>query len=132
MRKAGYRVEIHDHHFTPTTDDEVWLPEVARRGWVAFSHNKRIRRIWYERDAAMRSGAALFMLIGANHVDMQQNLVPTMPIIVRFRNRHEPPFIAHVTRPSPPVVLGSRAGHVQMVLTLQQWRQKLKAEGRQP
>jgi hypothetical protein len=118
---AGYSVERHDDHFGPSTPDEVWLPDVASRGWVALSHNKQIRRVALQRDAAMRSGLALFMLIGKRHDEMERNLVATMARIVRFRERYEPPFIAHVTRPDARFIVGSRPGNVRMVLTLDQW-----------
>lgn len=70
----------------------------------------------------MRGGLALFMLIGKKHDEFQRNLIVTMPRIVRFRERNEPPFIAHVTRPESKFPVGSRPGNVQMVLTVDQWR----------
>ncbi len=33
LRNAGLKVERHDDYFSETTDDLVWLAEVARRGW---------------------------------------------------------------------------------------------------
>lgn len=122
MRAAGYRVEKHDDHFTPRTRDEVWLPEVAKRGWIALSHNKAIRRVALQRDAAMRGGLALFMLIGHRLDECEHNLIPTMPTIIAFREANAPPFIAHVKRPDTKYPLGSRPGHVEMKLTLDQWR----------
>lgn len=97
MRAAGFQVEKHDDHFGPTTLDEVWLPEVARRGWLALTGDKDIRRVKKERDAAMRSGAALFFLIGKNHDEKTRNLVATAPRIIRFREKHAPPFFGRCT-----------------------------------
>lgn len=130
VRDAGYRIQTHDDNFPADTRDEDWLPEVARRGWIALSHNKRIRRTTFQRDVAMRSNLALFMLIGDNHADLRTNLLQTLPAIIRFRERYEPPFIAHVTRPSPRFPIGSRPGNVQIVLTAEQWRERLAVEGR--
>jgi hypothetical protein len=118
---AGYPVERHDDHFGTRTPDEHWLPEVARRGWIALSHNKNIRRVALQRDAAMRGGLALFFLMGRRLDDVERNLIPTVPRIIRFRERHEPPFIAHVRRPEPRFPLGSRPGTVEMMLTEEQW-----------
>lgn len=120
-------MERHDDHFSPTTRDEIWLPDVAARGWIAISHNKQIRRVALQRDAAMRGGLALFMLVGKKHAEFQRNLIVTMPRIVAFRERNDPPFIAHVTRPDPKYPLGSRPGKVQMVLSLSQWKAMLAA-----
>jgi hypothetical protein len=130
LRAAGYEVRRHDDHFGPTTHDEVWLTEVAARGWVALSHNKAIRHTASQRDAAMRSGLALFMLIGKNHADYQANLIPTMPSIISFLDRHERPFIAHVTRPDAEFRIGTRAGHVGMKLTFEQWQKATGKGGR--
>lgn len=43
LREAGLQVERHADHFQPATPDEVWLPEVGRRGWVVLTHDERIR-----------------------------------------------------------------------------------------
>lgn len=129
LRQAGYHVERHDDHFSPTTTDEEWLPIVAERGWVALSHNKKIRAIAAERDAAMRAGLALFFLIGKMpHPDLAKNLVATLPRIIRFREKHEPPFIARVHRPELKFPLGSRPGTVEMALTRAQWERELDAD----
>jgi hypothetical protein len=125
LRAAGFRVERHDDHFGPTTADEVWLPEVASRRWVAISHDKRIRRVGLQRDAAMRSGLALFLLIGKRHDELQRNLIPTMPRMIRFLQRHRPPFIAHVARPETRFPVGSRPGNVEMVLSAEAWHSRL-------
>jgi hypothetical protein len=120
---AGFAVERSATHFPdPTTPDEVWLPEVARRGWIALTHDKRILRVKLERDAAMNAGLALFALIGnMRHGDLAKNLVATVPRIIRFREKHEPPFIARVHRCEAKFVVGSRPGSVEMALTKPDW-----------
>jgi hypothetical protein len=40
---AGLRVERHADHFAPNCPDEEWLGTVAARGWVAITHDQRIR-----------------------------------------------------------------------------------------
>lgn len=130
LRKAGHRVEIHDDHFPNTrTHDEVWLPEVAARGWIGLSHNKGIRRVEEERDAAMRGGLALFFLIGKRYEDLIANVVATAARIIRFRESHTPPFIAHVRRPPSKFAVGSRPGDVKMMLTKEQW-EAMVADGK--
>ena len=34
---AGFTLQRHRDNFAPGTADEEWIPEVARRGWYAFS-----------------------------------------------------------------------------------------------
>ena len=115
-------MECHDDYFPDTrTQDVVWLPEVASRGWIALSHNKAIRHVESERDAAMRAGLALFFVIGKRHEDYKKNLIVTMPLIVAFREKHQPPFIAKIHRPKTQFPVGSRPGRVEMDLTKEQW-----------
>jgi hypothetical protein len=40
---AGLTVERHRDHFRHDYPDEDWLREVGARGWVALTHNSRIR-----------------------------------------------------------------------------------------
>lgn len=35
-------VHIHDDHFDPDEQDQVWLPEVAAKGWVILTKDKDI------------------------------------------------------------------------------------------
>lgn len=122
LRTAGYAVICHDDYFPDTrTKDLVWLPEVARQRWIALSHNKNIQRTKEERDAAMRGGLALFFLIGKRHDDLIRNLIVTVPRIIHFREKNNPPFIAKVHRPSAQFPVGSRPGRVEMSLTKAQW-----------
>jgi hypothetical protein len=53
-------------------------------------------------------------------------------VVGQFRERHEPPFIGHVSRPGGKVLVGSRAGEVRMMLTYKQWLEKLAEEGDEP
>lgn len=127
LRNAGYRVERHDDHFQPDTEDREWLPIVAQKGWVALSHNKKMRSVSYERDAAMRSGLRLFFLIGKMpHPDHATNLIATMPKVLRFLNNNNPPFIAHIHRPETKHPIGARGGSVDMVLTKAEWESQMK------
>ena len=120
---AGYTVERHEIHFPDSsTPDEVWLPFVANKGWVALTHDKRIRRVKIERDAAMNAGVALFFLIGnMPHRDLAKNLVATIPRIIHFREKHDVPFIARVHRCEAKFVVGTRPGTVDMALTKPDW-----------
>jgi len=126
---AGHSVERHDAHFLPTTPDEEWLPIVAGKGWIALTHDKRIRSVPAQRDTAMRAGLALFILVGQlQHQQLALNLVATLPRIMQFRNKHEPPFIAKVHRPDQKHPIGSRLGVVDMSLSNEDWVAMLKNE----
>lgn len=123
LEAIGIKVERHDAHFDQNTPDPIWMPYVAKRGWLAISKNRAQQSVPFEREIAMRSGLALFHLIGpkATHEALGENLVRTMPRIIAFREAHAPPFIARIYRPpgdSPP----GTPGHVELKLSYELWR----------
>ncbi len=102
LRAAGLTVERHDDHFGPTTPDEEWITRVAAEGWIAISHNERIRYTPNERDAVLRAGLALLLVVGkAPFPELAANFVRSYDSIAAFLGRHQPPFIAKVYRASP-------------------------------
>jgi PIN like domain len=102
LRAAGLTVQRHDDHFQPETPDEVWLAAVGARGWIALTRNRRIRYAPNERDAVLRHGVALLVLVGAAPFpELAHNFVITLPRVRRFVARNYPPFIAKVYRPAP-------------------------------
>lgn len=127
LRDAGLQVERHDDYFQPDTPDDVWLPEVGRRGWIAISRNKDIYYQPNECDAIMRAGTALFIVIGpgANTLDLARNFIACRHKIERFIQANRPPFIARVYRPSTEKVRrGSRkSGEVKLWLAYTEWEQ---------
>lgn len=102
LTSGGLAVERHADHFAHDTPDEVWLAEIGRRGWIALTHDGRIRYKPTERDAVMRHGVALLVIVGkAPFPELAKAFVTTLPRIERFLVRHDPPFIAKVYRASP-------------------------------
>jgi PIN like domain len=101
LRANGLTAERHADHFAPDTPDEVWLAEVGKRGWIALTHDRRIRYKPNERDAVVRHGVALLVIVGkAPFAELASNFVATLPRIEDFLRRHRPPFIAKVYRPA--------------------------------
>ncbi len=102
LRSSGLTVERHHDHFAPDTADEAWLEAVGKRGWIALTHDRRIRYKPNERNAVMRHGVALLVIVGAvPFPDLARAFVASLPGIERFLARHKPPFIAKVYRPTP-------------------------------
>jgi len=117
LKAGGLDVERHSDHFAPDTPDDVWLAEVGRRGWIALTHDKRIRYKPNERDAVMRHGVGLLVIVGAApFAELAHAFVATLPSIERFLDGHPPPFIAKVYRPSPSEAAQHSAshGHVEL------------------
>ena len=52
LRSSGLTVEAHGDHFAPDTPDEAWLEAVGKRGWIALTHDRRIRYKPNERDGS--------------------------------------------------------------------------------
>lgn len=101
LRAAGLRVERHADHFAPDCPDETWLAEIGKRGWVAVTHDGRIRCKPNERAAVLENCVALLVVIGrAPCPELAHAFVATWPRILGFIERHEPPYIAKVYRSS--------------------------------
>jgi hypothetical protein len=102
LKAGGLTVERHSDHFGHDTPDDVWLAEVGRRGWIALTHDKRIRYKPNERNAVIRHGVGLLVIVGtAPFADLARAFLATLPSVEHFLDRHAPPFIAKVYRPSP-------------------------------
>ncbi len=113
LHDAGLQVERHADHFLHNAPDGEWLAEVSRRGWIALTHNERIRYTPNELQAVIDHRATLLVIKGhAPFPDLAQAFVATLPRIERFLERHQPPLIAKVYRPTPaetarrPIALG--------------------------
>jgi hypothetical protein len=101
LRNAGLSVERHADHFAQDCPDPDWLRVVGKRGWIAVTHDGRIRYKPNELAAVMEHTVALLVMIGkAPHAELAQGFVNTRERILRFVEQHTPPYIAKVYRPS--------------------------------
>jgi hypothetical protein len=116
LRAAGLTVERHDDHFSPDTADEIWLEEIGKRGWIALTHDKRIRYKPNELNAVIRNKVGLMVIVGdAPFPDLASAFVGTISEVERFLAKHKPPFIAKVYRPTPAEIeRGVRKGRVDL------------------
>jgi hypothetical protein len=117
LKSAGPAVERHADYFAHDTPDEVWLEAIGKRGWIALTHDRRIRYKPNERDAVMRHGVTLLVIVGAAPFpELARAFVTSVPIIEGFLQRHKPPFIAKVYRPSPAETArrGTAPGRVEL------------------
>jgi hypothetical protein len=119
LQAAGIEVERHRTHFADDAPDVEWIAEVARRGWVAITHDKAISRRPNERDAVMSAGLGMLIMVGAApYPELAQNFVATRARIESFVRKHEPPYIARVYRPTPSELARKRkpVGRVELWL----------------
>jgi hypothetical protein len=102
LAAAGLKVERHRDHFAPDCADEEWLKSIGERGWIAVTHDGRIRYKPNELDAVIRHRVTLLVVIGkAPFPVLARNFVATAHKLPAFLAQHKPPLIAKVYRASP-------------------------------
>jgi hypothetical protein len=78
LAAAGLTVHRHQDHFKPTASDEEWLSAVAAQGWVAVTHDSRIRYKPNELKAVVENRVRLLVVVGkVPHKDLARNFVAT-------------------------------------------------------
>ncbi len=124
LKAGGLTVERHADHFAPDAADEVWLEAIGKRGWIALTHDRRIRYKPNERDAVMRHRVALLVIVGAAPFpDLARTFPASLPVIEHFLHRHQPPFIGKVYRPSPAETARRGAGTRRALVSIAASRQ---------
>jgi predicted nuclease of predicted toxin-antitoxin system len=116
LRAAGVAVEIHDAHFARDCADEVWIAEVAARGWIIVTKDERILRRALELAALEDSGAAAFVLRGGDMKGERaaRSLSEALPRIASLLRSHTRPLIVTVSSGSKlEVRVGERRGGIR-------------------
>jgi hypothetical protein len=127
LRAAGLDVHMHVEHFEPDTDDVVWAPAIAARGWIGISRDRRITRTAIEYDAVMFAGGRLFVMTGGGMKTelLAKNFINTLPKILTLIGDNEAPYIAMVYRPSPVErILQGTPGSVKILLSREEWERR--------
>jgi hypothetical protein len=102
LADAGIAVERHGDLFPPEGSDEQWLEHCGQNGWIAISHNSRIRYVPNELEAVKRFEVPLLILVGqTTTAELAHNFVRTLRRIEAFLDDRSPPFIAKVYRATP-------------------------------
>lgn len=118
LSAAGVEVRRHDEYFAPDCPDEDWLEAVGTNGWIAVTHDRRIRYKPNELAAVVRHKVRLLVVIGqAPYPELAKDFVGTLSVIEAFLAIHEPPLIAKVYRASP----GDRARKATAFGTIVRW-----------
>jgi len=117
LSAAGLKIERHADHFAADCPDEEWLKDIGQRGWIAITHDGRIRYKPNELAAVIQNRVALLVVIGhAPYPQLAQSFVATQSRIHTFLDLHQPPFIAKVYRPAAGDVAinPSAPGHISL------------------
>jgi hypothetical protein len=102
LRQIHTPVIAHDDVFDQDTDDEVWLLEAGRRGWIVLTRDDRIRYHPGEQQVLLGAGVACFCLHpskGMTGDDMADVFAEALPRILRLvRRRPRGGYIIGVNR----------------------------------
>lgn len=99
LREAGLIVESHFEHFAPNAPDEQWLRTIGQRGWIALTHDTRIRYRPNELAALQRNHVGLLVVVGKVPLpELAAGFVATLPRVFDFVQTQRPPYIAKVYR----------------------------------
>jgi hypothetical protein len=89
----GLKVEPHHRHFVDNEDDDIWIADVSKRGWVIFSADTKA--IYVYRDTILQSGA-FFIALDENHSGPRywaSAITVAMPKILRLIDSQPRPCI---------------------------------------
>lgn len=108
----GHQVERLEAYFVHDTEDEVWLPEAGRRGWVVVTRDQRIMLNQRERQALLDHGVAAFIYTGGNASGQTstRTLCEALYAMETVLRLHARPFIAKITREANVLLVWDSAG----------------------
>lgn len=100
LRLLGLKVEYHDEHFLPNTQDDQWLATVGEAGWTVVGHDKKFHEIGAELQAVQHHSLGVFYLWGANATkwDKMRLFARVYDKIVSVIGSERRPFIYRVSK----------------------------------
>jgi hypothetical protein len=100
LRKAGAIVEVHDDHFPQETEDVVWIPAIAARGWVLITRDQNIRYNALERAAYSSAKLRGFIVTGKGMggAEFAELMVACLPRMTRKVSRAQGPLLYTISR----------------------------------
>lgn len=100
LRSAGAVVEVHDDHFPQETEDVVWIPAIAARGWVLITRDQNIRYNALERAAYESARLRGFIVTGKgmNGTELSELMVACLPRMTRKASHAPGPLLYTISR----------------------------------
>lgn len=93
LAAAGLKVVKHADLFPPDCPDETWLAKIGAEGWIAVTHDTRIRYKPNERRAVIDHGVRLLVVVGkAPYPELAENFVATAEKIAAFAADYPAPM----------------------------------------
>jgi hypothetical protein len=100
LKTAGATVEVHDDHFPQETEDVVWIPAIAARGWVLVTRDQHIRYNALERAAYASAKLRGFIVTGKGMggTEFAELMVACLPQMTRKVARVQGPLLYTISR----------------------------------
>jgi hypothetical protein len=123
---VGIDVERHCDHFQPGTPDTIWIPEIARRGWIGITVDKGTRQKYLEIQTILESEARMLVLprrTGLKFSELALNFVNSRNSVFKFFDQCPAPCMGVLRRPSNPgdVAAGIPGRVEKRKLVLPEW-----------
>jgi len=120
LSAGGMRIEAYHQHFAlDNVPDGEWLSFVGSKGWIALSHNKRIRYERDELDDLMTAGVKAFFIVGKGpHPAFASAFLRNLHKMKRLLRKCSEPFVAKVYQ---------GRDDVELWVTYSQWLESRKA-----
>ena len=98
LRECGLQVEVLTDYFAVDTKDPAWMREVASRGWVVVTKDKRLSYHHLEPEAARAFGLRMFVLRSGNlnRRELQAVFVKAARRMVAVARAEPAPFVARI------------------------------------
>lgn len=99
LHQRGRLVRMHKQVFPDGTPDRVWIPEVASRGWIIVTRDRRLQTRHMEWMAIRRAKARVLWFKGdrASNVDITEGFLKALPKIDALTAALQPPYIIKIT-----------------------------------
>ena len=100
LTEAAISCEKHLDHFPAGTEDKIWLPMIAARGWSLLTTDARIRTNHLERECIRTNGLCMFYFSRNDIAGLQMGvaLAKALPRMRSLYATQPPPFTASITR----------------------------------
>ena len=107
LHQRGRLVHMHKQMFPDRTPDRIWIPEVASRGWIIVTRDKRLQTRHIEWMAFLRTKARVIWFKGdrASNVEIAEGFLAALSKIDKLTATLQAPYIIKVTP----------AGHVEQI-----------------
>ena len=98
LRDAGMIIQRHSKHFPPEAPDDVWIRDVATRGWISITADRNIERDYL--DVICETEARLIILTdnSSGYTQWSAAIVAAQDHILKILSDKTGPLVIRLTR----------------------------------